>query len=409
MKYDRILVIAGALSVMLAPSCSSDDAHDFENKVFISSSSMVEDVMVALDEKVDKMQTTVSFSMADKEATDVLIHVRPAPELLGKYQLAYNDGSAVLLPESNYDISDNKAVIRAGQVDSESLDVFFRGLMSLDYSTTYVLPLTIDSVEGAGILENSRTIFYVVKEASLVNVVAGMNGNKAWPEWKDFSEVQDLKTFTMEALVNPTAFENKSKINTIMGIESYFLIRVGDVTIPVNQLQIAAGKKGDANVRASLTNADMQLKTGKWQHIAVTFDNGLVKVYIDGKKKGEMDFSATETQLSSVDFMVPHSDESDGKPRCFWIGYSYDNDRSFNGYMSEVRLWNKALTEEEINAENHFYKLNLKDESLMESVLAYWKFNDGNGSTVKDYSKYGNNLTAEKALSWKKVSLPEND
>lgn len=399
--------MAGTISVLLTASCNTDDSHDFSNKVFISSANMVEDVMVALDEKVDRMQSEISFAMADKEDTDVRVTVRPAPELLEKYQLAYNDGSAVLLPESNYDISDTRAIIRAGQVQSESLDVFFRGLLSLDYSTAYVLPLTIDSVEGAGILENSRTVFYVVREASLVNIVAGMNGNRAWPEWKDFTEVQDMRTFTMEALVNPTAFVNKSKINTIMGIENYFLIRVGDVTIPANQLQIAAGKKDDTNVRTSLTNGNMQLKTGKWQHIAVTFDNGLVKVYIDGKKKGETDFSATEVQLSSVDFMVPHSDESAGKPRCFWIGYSYDNDRSFNGYISEVRLWNRVLTEEEINAENHFYKLNLKDESLMNSVLAYWKFNEGNGSTVKDHSKYGNDLTAEKAISWKKVSLPE--
>ena len=72
--------------------------------------------------------------------------------------------------------------------------------------------------------------------------------------------------------------------------------------------------------------------------------------------------------------------------------------------MAEVRLWNKALTAEEINAENHFYKV--RNPESDPSLLAYWKFCDGQGKTVKDYSMYGNNLTAEQDIVWKNVSLP---
>ena len=59
--------------------------------------------------------------------------------------------------------------------------------------------------------------------------------------------------------------------------------------------------------------------------------------------------------LSSVSLGAAHSDESNGKPRCFWIGYSYNKDRFFDGVISEVRIWNRALTAEEIQATNHFY------------------------------------------------------
>ena len=42
-----------------------------------------------------------------------------------------------------------------------------------------------------------------------------------------------------------------------------------------------------------------------------------------------------------------------------------------------------------------------------EGLLAYWKFNDGAGSVVKDHTSYGNDLTVEAAPEWKAVTLPE--
>ena len=42
-----------------------------------------------------------------------------------------------------------------------------------------------------------------------------------------------------------------------------------------------------------------------------------------------------------------------------------------------------------------------------EGLVAYWKFNEGTGKQVKDYTANGNNITAENDLTWTKVSLPE--
>ena len=115
--------------------------------------------------------------------------------------------------------------------------------------------------------------------------------------------------------------------------------------------------------------------------------------------------------IDKINFAIPHSDETDGKERCFWIGHSYrlqsDGDlfyeRRFDGMMGEVRLWNKALTSEEIASENHFYKIDPASDGL----VAYWKFDEGAGKTIKDQTSYGNDLTVEKELKWVNVSLPE--
>jgi len=104
--------------------------------------------------------------------------------------------------------------------------------------------------------------------------------------------------------------------------------------------------------------------------------------------------------------------ETDGKERCFWIGHSYrlqsDGDlfyeRRFDGMMGEVRLWNKALTAEEIASENHFYKIDPASDGL----VAYWKFDDNTkGKTVKDYTGNGFDLKTEREVNWQSVALPE--
>jgi hypothetical protein len=71
--------------------------------------------------------------------------------------------------------------------------------------------------------------------------------------------------------------------------------------------------------------------------------------------------------------------------------------------MSEVRIWNRCLSEDEINADAHFYTVDPNSEGL----AAYWKMDDGAGTIIKDYSPNGNDLTLEKATTWPKVSLPE--
>ncbi len=73
-----------------------------------------------------------------------------------------------------------------------------------------------------------------------------------------------------------------------------------------------------------------------------------------------------------------------------------------DGKISEVRIWNKTLTEAEINEATHFYTVDTSSEGL----VAYWKFDEGAGSTIKDYSVNGNDLTVDSVPGWTKVTLP---
>ena len=208
-----------------------------------------------------------------------------------------------------------------------------------------------------------------------------------------------------------------------MGVEDLFMIRLGD-NGPANQLQVAFARKiseeDTSPARNRIPNSpdsQFDLKPFRWYHIAVTFDHGTVAVYIDGRLKvsqrAEVSASDGRTALiDKVNFAIPHSDETDGKPRCFWIGHSYrlqtDGDlfyeRRFDGRMSEIRLWNRALQADEINAPDHFYKINPASEGL----VAYWKFDDNtSGKTVRDYTSNGFDLKTEREVDWQSVALPE--
>lgn len=417
MIMKRNIVIYGFIAVALALVGCSKQQDSFENKLFVNANSYRNEVRVATDEGVKTLNRSVELGIAQPMSNDIHVNFVKSPELLDIYRRAYYDPEVELLPENVCDLSGVEAVIRAGDVASKPVTLTFNGLDKLDYTKSYVLPVSIKS-DGIEVLNSSRTLYYVVKEASLVNCVAELKSNRAWPVWDNFDKVKNLETFTMEALINCHAFNNDSKIETVMGVEDHFLIRIGDVTIPSNQIQIAVAYKdveGGSTYRRDVTDAALQLRTDRWYHIAVTFDKGNVKVYLDGRLRAQNDISAIGNRpgkdgnletvyFKSVDFGAAHSEEDDGKPRCFWVGYSYNQDRFLDGMIAEARLWNKVLTVEEINKPNHFYKL-YADE-IDESLLAYWKFSDGTGKSVKDWSIYGNNLTAEQELIWYPVSLP---
>ena len=84
--------------------------------------------------------------------------------------------------------------------------------------------------------------------------------------------------------------------------------------------------------------------------------------------------------------------------------------------MTEIRIWNKVLTEEEINAPDHFYTVDPKSEGL----YSYWKFTEGQGSTIEDATGNGNKLYGEtyvrkqgndnkgdEGIKWVEVALPD--
>lgn len=257
---------------------------------------------------------------------------------------------------------------------------------------------------AAGAQPLTVVLMFSQKSKGMITTAVKMTGTRAWPAWNDPAPVTNMKAFTIEALVNPTVSRTSGSLSTIMGIEGKFLVRLGDVGIPWNQVQVCwdSGKQGSwGNIEGKLSNSNMKVNLNEWTHIAVTFGEGTVKVFINGVEKG----STTTDVPASVNFGITHNDEQapQGQPitRCFWVGYSYEKVRDFRGMMSELRIWNRALTASELAEEARRYDVDPKADGL----VTYWKCDEGQGDVIKDHTSYRNDLASD-GLKWEPVSLP---
>lgn len=257
---------------------------------------------------------------------------------------------------------------------------------------------------AAGAQPLTVLLMFSQKPKGVITTAVNMTGTRAWPAWNDPAPVTNMKAFTLEALVNPTVVRYSGSLSTIMGIEGKFLVRLGDVGIPWYQVQVCwdSGESGYwGNIEGKLSNSNMKVNLNEWTHIAVTFGEGTVKVFINGEEKG----STTTNVPASVNFGITHNDEQAPQgqqiTRCFWVGYSYESTRDFQGMMSELRIWNRVLTADELANEARRYSVDPKSEGL----VTYWKCDEGQGDVIKDHTSYRNDLASD-GLKWEPVSLP---
>ena len=149
-----------------------------------------------------------------------------------------------------------------------------------------------------------------------------------------------------------------------------------------NTNRIAFGRDGYTFVFNSY-----RLPTEKWTDIRIEGDYKGTSLYVNG-------------QLQSQDISYGKGATVDicGTPDCeFQIGRSYEDElRQLNGNIAEIRIWNTCRTKEEIWT--NMYKV--EDPENEESLLAYWKFNEGEGNIVKDHSKHGFDAVSAEPLVW---------
>ncbi|MCD8184236.1 MAG: DUF1735 and LamG domain-containing protein [Bacteroides sp.] len=383
MKLKNLYLVLIALLAGVFAACS-DDTETFDNQIYVDAS--VKTSTVLLKNTVPSAEGRFRIAMAKPETQDVAISLKVEPALVSTYNAAYYDAAEVL-PDGYYTLENQKVNIPTGAVLSEEVSVKFNNLPDMDREKVYVLPITIDQA-NVNVLQSARTMYYVLKGAALINVVADLTKNLIYVDWKKPEVANGLNKMTVEVLVNPSKLDKE--ISTVLGIEGYFLLRFGDTAPAKNVLQIVG--PGDKKINTE----DLAVPVGEWTHIAVTYnaDAQEVVAYLNGVKKVQ---TAVEWG-QPLDLGKTKTDEGNG----FWIGHSYNRDRWLEGEISECRIWNKVLTQEEINVKNHFYQV----EPDAAGLVAYWKFDEGVSTSIADYSGNGNNATALEALTWNAVELP---
>lgn len=390
MKLKNIYLISFAILTGGLFSGCAEDIENFDNQIFLSNKAP-ESVLV-MSTAPDEERSFV-LSIAKPESQDVTFTVRAASELVSVYELQNYTSGVEMLPEAHYEIVNANGKILAGTLNSEPVTIKFKDVKGLDVKKVYVLPITVANA-SIGVLASASTYYYVFREGHLVNLAANIKENAIRIEkWATPDKLKDMHTMTAEALIRIHSLPNL--INTLMGIEEGFLLRFGDSGVSGNQLQVACK---DNNHRVVPT----PIPVGQWVHVAVTFnsDEGTAKVYYNGEMVGN--FSGITN--GPVDWSPEYSNDNDGKPRSFWVGHSYDNNRWLDADIAEIRIWNRVLEQTEIQEANHFYQVDPASNGL----IVYWKL-DEKSDDIKDATSNGNNGKAYKTMEWVEVSLPANN
>lgn len=197
-----------------------------------------------------------------------------------------------------------------------------------------------------------------------------------------------MKQVTVEALLRSADWVDGrgDALSSVFGIEGNFLVRIGDADRPRDQLQLATGSANGGNWPAA--NAAPGLPVNEWVHIAVVWD----------ALNGERIYYQNGVQVAYSNQAMSGSVTLTGD--CY-VGKSWNDERYIPGEISELRVWSVARTADEIA--NNIYGVNPESEGL----VAYWKFNEGVGSSIVDHAN-GTNLSAVGGTpTWVPVTLPE--
>lgn len=394
MKLNKCLLALFVLAAAAFTGCKNEDVdkHHFDNKLYISSAIMTDDLLI--DPAVTESSRTVSIRLAQPADKNVTVRLEARPDLAAQYNQIYLD-NAFALPEDYWSIPENTTEIEAGNVFAADIPINFKDINTLDVKTRYVLPVTISEVDGATLLDSRCTVYFIVRGAALINMVADISKLKAPINWSATARpiVSNMKQVTIEVLVRTKDWlsgRNGYGLSTVFGIEGKFLIRIGDADRNPNQLQLVS-PAGSWPSKAQ----SPALPVEEWVHLAVVYDgvNRELHYYINGEEVA----SSTNGSSSSVDV-------SSG---CH-IGYAYDATRWFPGEMSEMRIWNIVRTQQQI-ADNPY-----RVDPATPGLIAYWKFNEGTGRTIKDQTSYGTDITFVRNTeqtesddpSWVPVQIP---
>ena len=365
--YDDVVYIAGAEGEVPTLSLTLDDQFPKELSVKVSSS-----IVVGHDTKV-------------RLVTD--------PSKIEEYNTQYGK-KGVMLPETNFVLKNTELTIPAGSFSTaEPLVVSVTKDEGLKEGVSYVIPLSIESVDGdLKVKEGFRTVFVEIGRI-IIGPAADCSGSTYFKV--DFAEgeqdkydIYNLGEVTYEARINLQRWGGWC--NTVMGLEENFCLRFVQDDFK-GQLQLS----GWGGTLMDPTGG-IAVSLNKWTHVAAVFDgpNKKVSIYIDGVLACSADTNKTSLDLTQV-----YQDDS------FRIANSCNDGRQLKGYISEARVWAKALNGNDLK-NNMCYV-----DPATDGLLAYWRFNEkADGKKVEDdLTGHGYKATySSSAMKWvDNVRCPE--
>lgn len=415
MRNFNFIIRIAILALLVSCNRFEPVDHVFDNCAYLDVSATSQTQAATFGNRVGSLEKHLCVALSYPSDKDVKATISVDASLTDAFNHRYGTDYQ-LLPEAYLDFSPVSVTIEAGKVNSEKVSIGFKNLMgqgedqtgAMEMDKTYLLPVRLSS-EDISTMDGSSVAYYLVKRSSAITVAAQLTDN-----WIEFplmdtpGEVADayngLTALTYEALVNVDRFDLDNKdgvcnISTVMGVEQYLLLRIGDANFERQCLQFdGSGNGSQFGKLPSKSDPAKKLYSGSWYHVACTYDQNerVARIYVNAKLIDEVKEAGVAGP--TADNKITLAMRALGMPEAyqFFIGKSYNDFRPLQGKIAEARVWRVARTGDEI-WKNMYRIENPKDQK---DLIGYWKFNDGEGNVVKDYSWVGNHGKAVGDIIW---------
>ena len=415
MRNFNFIIRIAVLALLVSCNRFEPVDHVFDNCAYLDVSATSQTQAATFGNRVSSLEKHLCVALSYPSDKDVKATISVDASLTDAFNHRYGTDYQ-LLPDAYLDFSPVSVTIEAGKVNSEKVSIGLKNLMgrgedqtgAMEIDKTYLLPVRLSS-EDISTMDGSSVAYYLVKRSSAITVAAQLTDN-----WIEFplmdtpGEVADayngLTALTYEALVNVDHFDLNNKdgvcnISTVMGVEQYLLLRIGDANFERQCLQFdGSGNGSQFGKLPSKSDPAKKLYSGSWYHVACTYDQNerVARIYVNAKLIDEVKEAGVAGP--TADNKIPLAMRALGMPEAyqFFIGKSYNDFRPLQGKIAEARVWRVARTGDEI-WKNMYRIENPKDQK---DLIGYWKFNDGEGNVVKDYSWVGNHGKAVGDIIW---------
>ncbi len=363
-KISNILYGGMLLSAIVLTGCENAAYDTLSNQAYILQTSTNANSSQKLTVGNDYVTTNINVRVSDpatETSTYKLVYDAQALEEYNKK----NETPYAALPESAFSLSTTEVKIEQGSTVSDpavlTVNPYTEELKNT--GKKYAVAFRLEKISGnTDVLKSGSVMVYVLDQVVIQPVVVFNVNNYVSTDLKNSCTTTE---WTMEMNINKdvlgTAVGELNNQAIFGSGPDEIYVRFGDAPIEGNRLQI--------KTQGTQMNSQMLFNANTWYHIAFVCTGAKLYLYVNGQLDNSMDLPGKETQISSVSISSNST-------------YNKGNSR-----YSEVRLWNKARTQNEI--QNNMYSC----DPTTPGLLVYYKFNEGEGCNFKDWSGNGNDCT----------------
>jgi Domain of unknown function (DUF1735). len=393
-----LFVLLGGLGVT---ACSDDDGDSVELPVIEMPQSEAGLVAIDYREILDAGSYVYDYTIRlDRPAATTLLCDIAVDENMVEAYNAANNTSYKMMPSFVYELQNSNAIIKAGEQESNSLSVKFSSLFGLSEGEEYLLPVVAvmdESCVGQFVTDTRSVAYFTIGIDGKLDYIPGLDmSSYSTDMYRTLSFANDEvvtiedNTHTFEVLIYPYSWHSGvNYIGTWHGKDTNH----NNEPFSGCELRVTgtAGASNIGNRQCDLTlaNQNIALPTNQWVRLTVTCDRTKTgqnkdvayRLYVNGEEVASAEPTKRWGPFSSQKFKVGYT----------LTGIQLGNTNSsyyFDGLISDIRMWKKCLTAEEVKA-------NLRTVASPSSsdLYGYWKLDEGEGNVLKDSSGNGRDLT----------------